>query len=205
MRRQLDEATGQYYLHHFYAHQPDLNFGHPAVRQEIMKIMGFWLELGIDGFRIEGRCMEAVNRVGRQQGDVPFASVLEYVDDLVTVDEESLSQALLLLIERAKLVVEPAGAAAVAALMDHPDRFPTPSVAVLSGGNVDPLLLMKVIRHGLAAAPVAGIGDHLHRGEAPVAEAAHEVPAREDISRDRHPSGRHLPGSAGLRQAPAGL
>ncbi len=85
-------------------------------------------------------------------GEVPFRAISEYVDDIVTVTEESLSRALLMLLERAKLVVEPAGAAAVAALMDHPDRFPTPAVAVLSGGNVDPLLLMRVIRHGMAAA-----------------------------------------------------
>ncbi|HEX6246280.1 MAG TPA: threonine ammonia-lyase [Nocardioidaceae bacterium] len=90
-------------------------------------------------------------------GAVPFRAVEEYVDDIVTVSEESLSRALLMLLERAKLVVEPAGAAAVAALMDHPDRFPTPAVPVLSGGNVDPLLLMRVIRHGMAAA-----GRYLH-------------------------------------------
>ncbi|GAB2746099.1 threonine ammonia-lyase [Nocardioides pakistanensis] len=90
-------------------------------------------------------------------GEVPFHAVEEYVDEIVTVSEESLSRALLMLLERAKLVVEPAGAAAVAALMDHPDRFPTPAVAVLSGGNVDPLLLMRVIRHGMAAA-----GRYLH-------------------------------------------
>jgi threonine dehydratase len=85
-------------------------------------------------------------------GEVPFAAIQKYVDEVVTVSEESLSRALLMLIERAKLVVEPAGAAAVAALVDNPDRFETPAVAVLSGGNVDPLLLMRVIRHGLAAA-----------------------------------------------------
>ncbi len=85
-------------------------------------------------------------------GAVPFRAVEEYVDDIITVSEESMSRALLMLLERAKLVVEPAGTAAVAALMDHPDRFPTPAVAVLSGGNVDPLLLMRVIRHGMASA-----------------------------------------------------
>lgn len=85
-------------------------------------------------------------------GEVPFAAVQKYVDEMLTVSEESLSQALLMLLERAKLLVEPAGAAAVAAILDHPDRFETPAVAVLSGGNVDPLLLMRVIRHGLAAA-----------------------------------------------------
>jgi threonine dehydratase len=85
-------------------------------------------------------------------GQVPFEAVRRNVDEILTVSEESLSQALLMLVERAKLVVEPAGAAAVAAILDHPHRFATPAVAVLSGGNIDPLLLMKVIRHGLAAA-----------------------------------------------------
>ena len=57
------------------------------------------------------------------------------------------------LLERAKMVVEPAGAAAVAALLDQPARRSRrPAVAVLSGGNIDPLLLGKVIRHGMAAA-----------------------------------------------------
>ena len=85
-------------------------------------------------------------------GEVPFRAVQEYVDEVVTVSEESLSRALLMLLERAKLVVEPAGAAAVAAILDNSARFETPAVAVLSGGNVDPLLLMRVIRHGMAAA-----------------------------------------------------
>jgi threonine dehydratase len=85
-------------------------------------------------------------------GDVPFRAIQDHVDDIVTVSEESLSRALLMLLERAKMVVEPAGAAAVAAVLDQPERFETPAVAVLSGGNVDPLLLMRVIRHGMAAA-----------------------------------------------------
>jgi len=87
--------------------------------------------------------------VGRP-GDVPFAAVAEHVDAVITVDEEALSQALLMLIERAKLVVEPAGAAAVAAMMLHPAEFETPAVVVLSGGNIDPILLMNVLRHGMA-------------------------------------------------------
>ncbi|MBD2307414.1 alpha-glucosidase C-terminal domain-containing protein [Chroococcidiopsis sp. FACHB-1243] len=48
-----DEQAGAYYLHHFYKEQPDLNIANPAVREEICKIMGFWLELGISGFRID--------------------------------------------------------------------------------------------------------------------------------------------------------
>ncbi|HET6563711.1 MAG TPA: threonine ammonia-lyase [Marmoricola sp.] len=87
--------------------------------------------------------------VGRP-GDVPFATIAALVDEVVTVNEESISQALLMLIERAKLVVEPAGATAVAAVMDRPNRFDTPAVAVLSGGNIDPILLMNVLRHGMA-------------------------------------------------------
>ena len=89
--------------------------------------------------------------VGRP-GDLTFAAVRDHVDDVVTVSEDSLARAVLALAERAKLVSEPAGAAAVAALLDDPARFPTPCVAVVSGGNIDPLLLGKVIRHGMAAA-----------------------------------------------------
>jgi threonine dehydratase len=89
--------------------------------------------------------------VGRP-GDVPFKAVQDYVDEVVTVSEESLSRALLALVERAKLIVEPAGAAAVAAILDNPTAYATPAVAVLSGGNIDPLLLGKVIRHGMSAA-----------------------------------------------------
>jgi threonine dehydratase len=87
-----------------------------------------------------------------QPGKVPFAAIQQYVDEVLTVDENALSKALLLVLERAKLVVEPAGAAAVAAILDDPKRFKPPVVVILSGGNVDPLLLMRVIRHGMASA-----------------------------------------------------
>ena len=50
---ELDERTGQYYLHSFYRHQPDLNIANPAVRDEIAKTIGFWLQLGISGFRVD--------------------------------------------------------------------------------------------------------------------------------------------------------
>ncbi|MFF4173982.1 threonine ammonia-lyase [Streptomyces sp. NPDC001744] len=89
-------------------------------------------------------------RVGRP-GDVPFALIREYVDEVRTVSEDALSSALLLCLERAKLVVEPAGASPVAALLSDPGAFRGPVVAVLSGGNVDPLLLQRVLRHGMAA------------------------------------------------------
>jgi threonine dehydratase len=85
-------------------------------------------------------------------GELTYRMVHDLVDDVVAVSEESLSQALLLCLERAKLVVEPAGAAGVAALMDAPRAFEPPVVAVLSGGNIDPVLLLRVLRHGMAAA-----------------------------------------------------
>ena len=85
-------------------------------------------------------------------GKVPFEAIQQYVGEVLTVDENSLSKALLLVLERAKLVVEPAGAAAVAAVLDDPKRFKPPVVVVLSGGNIDPMLLMRVIQHGMAAA-----------------------------------------------------
>ncbi|MCT4355622.1 threonine ammonia-lyase [Streptomyces sp. Je 1-79] len=89
-------------------------------------------------------------KVGRP-GDVPFAIVREYVDEVRTVSEDALSSALLLCLERAKLVVEPAGASPVAALLSDPKAFQGPVVAVLSGGNVDPLLMQRILRHGMAA------------------------------------------------------
>ncbi|KRF48724.1 trehalose synthase [Terrabacter sp. Soil811] len=48
-----DEKTGDYYLHHFYKHQPDLNVANPAVQEEISRTLGFWLELGVSGFRVD--------------------------------------------------------------------------------------------------------------------------------------------------------
>jgi threonine dehydratase len=85
-------------------------------------------------------------------GEITYEIVSALVHDFVTVSEEMLSRAMLLLLERAKLVVEPAGAASVAAMMDNAELFQPPAVAVLSGGNIDPLLMLRVLRHGMAAA-----------------------------------------------------
>ncbi|CAM5581050.1 threonine ammonia-lyase [Streptomyces fimicarius] len=90
-------------------------------------------------------------KVGRP-GDVPYRLVEELVDEVRTVTEDELSSALLLCLERAKLVVEPAGASPVAALLSDPKAFRGPVVAVLSGGNVDPLLMQRILRHGMSAA-----------------------------------------------------
>jgi len=86
-------------------------------------------------------------------GEVPYAIVRELVDSIETVSEDTLSRAVLFLLERAKLLVEPAGAAAVARLLDAGRGVHDgPVVAVLSGGNIDPLLLLRIIRHGLVIA-----------------------------------------------------
>ncbi len=88
--------------------------------------------------------------VGRP-GPVPFEVVSSLVDDMVTVSEAALSRAVVFLLERAKVVAEPAGAAAVARLLEGPGPLEGPVVAVVSGGNIDPLLLLRIVRHGLTA------------------------------------------------------
>lgn len=85
-------------------------------------------------------------------GQVPFDVIRSTGCEIRTVGEEDLSRALLLVAERAKLLVEPSGAAGVAALMAAPGAFAGPVVAILSGGNIDPLVLLRVVRHGLASA-----------------------------------------------------
>jgi threonine dehydratase len=87
-----------------------------------------------------------------QPGRLATAVLAGLRAEIVTVSEENLSRGLLLCLERAKQVVEPAGAAGVAAMLEHPTLFEPPVVIVLSGGNIDPLLLSKVLRHGLSAA-----------------------------------------------------
>ncbi|GAB2524496.1 threonine ammonia-lyase [Microbacterium petrolearium] len=84
-------------------------------------------------------------------GDVPFEIIRELVDEVVTVSDDDIARALLALLERAKVVVEPAGAVGVAAIMAGKVRAQGHTVAVLTGGNIDPLLMQRVIAHGLAA------------------------------------------------------
>lgn len=74
------------------------------------------------------------------------------VERVVTVDEEQISRAVLLLLERCKWVVEPAGAVPLAALLAGAVPGDDPVVLVISGGNVDPLLLTRIVEHGLTAA-----------------------------------------------------
>jgi threonine dehydratase len=84
-------------------------------------------------------------------GALNFDIITHVVDEIVTVSEDDTARALLVLLERAKLVVEPAGAVSVAAILAGKVTSTGPTVAILSGGNIDPLLMQRVISHGLAA------------------------------------------------------
>lgn len=84
-------------------------------------------------------------------GDLTFAHVSDLVDEVVTVTDDAIAQALVLTAERMKLVLEPSGAAGVAAIMQNIGGLVPPVCVVLSGGNIDPLLLLRVIRFGLSA------------------------------------------------------
>ena len=85
-------------------------------------------------------------------GDIPFVIVDHLVDEVRTVTEDEISTAVVRLLERSKLVLEPAGAAALAGVLADPTAFEPPVAIVLSGGNVDPLVLLRIIRRGLVSA-----------------------------------------------------
>lgn len=85
-------------------------------------------------------------------GAIPFELIKKHIDKVVTVNDSQIASAIVALLERSKQVVEPAGAVAVAALMFGKVKPKGKTVAVLSGGNIDPLLLQKVIGHGLEIA-----------------------------------------------------
>ncbi len=50
---QWSEKRGEFYLHQFYKEQPDMNLRNPAVKEELKSVLRFWLDLGVDGFRID--------------------------------------------------------------------------------------------------------------------------------------------------------
>jgi len=88
----------------------------------------------------------------KSTSELVLAHMRAFVENVVTVDEEEIARAMLLLLERAKAVVEPAGAVGLAAILAGKVPGRGPAVALLSGGNVDPVLLLKMIDHGLSAA-----------------------------------------------------
>jgi threonine dehydratase len=111
-----------------------------AQRPEI-RIVG--VQAGLDGFTI------ADGILVKHPGELTMSILSDVVDELVEVDDESISEAILLLLERAKLVVEGAGAVGVAALLGGKVGGSGPVAIILSGGNIDPTLLISVMRHGL--------------------------------------------------------
>ncbi len=88
----------------------------------------------------------------RQAGEMCLAHVAKFVDEVVAVTDEQIAEALVFVLERAKLVVEPSGAAGVAAVLTGVAKIEFPVVVHLSGGNIDPLLLLRVIRFGMGSA-----------------------------------------------------
>ncbi|WP_300265570.1 threonine ammonia-lyase [Microbacterium sp.] len=84
-------------------------------------------------------------------GDVPFDIIHGLVDEVVTVTDDDIARAIVVLLEHSKVVVEPAGAVGVAAILAGKVSGTGKTLSVLSGGNIDPLLLQRVVSHGLAA------------------------------------------------------
>ncbi|QNO14879.1 threonine ammonia-lyase [Alkalicella caledoniensis] len=89
----------------------------------------------------------------KKPGDLTFTLINKYIDDVVTVDEEEIARAILLLLERNKTMVEGAAAVTVAALIYNKiDNLKGKTVAVLSGGNIDPNILSRIIERGMIKA-----------------------------------------------------
>lgn len=88
----------------------------------------------------------------QKPGTMNFDIIQSLVDEVVTVSDDDTARAILVLLERAKLVVEPAGAVGVAAILAGKIKTSGPTVVVLSGGNIDPMILERVISRGMAGA-----------------------------------------------------
>ena len=87
----------------------------------------------------------------KEPGELTMSILRETLDDMVVVDDEQLAEAIVLLVERTKLVVEGAGAASVAAILGGLAGGSGPVLALLSGGNIDASLMVQVMRRGLAS------------------------------------------------------
>ena len=114
-----------------------------AVKPDI-RIIG--VQAGLSGFTIaDGIYVKAL-------GELTTSILDEVLDEMIDVSDEEISEAIVLLLERSKLVVEGAGAVGVAALLAGKIGGTGPVAIVLSGGNIDPTLLISVMRHGLTLA-----------------------------------------------------
>jgi threonine dehydratase len=117
-----------------------------ALRSVIPDVRVIGVQAGKSGYTI------ADGIFVKHPGELTMSMLEHLLDDMVHVSDEEISQAIVLLLERAKLVVEGAGAVGVAALLSDKVAGEGPIVAVLSGGNIDPTLLISVMRHGLTTA-----------------------------------------------------
>jgi threonine dehydratase len=88
----------------------------------------------------------------KKPGELTKLILADRLDDVVTVSDREIAQAIVLVLERVKLVVEGAGAASVAAVLGGKVRGNGPACALLSGGNIDATLLIEIARHGLTQA-----------------------------------------------------
>ena len=114
-----------------------------AVKPDV-RIVG--VRAGLSGFTI------ADGIFVKHPGEYTAAILADVLDDIVDVSDEEISEAIVLLLERSKLVVEGAGAVGVAALLAGKVGGTGPVAVLLSGGNIDPTLLISVMRHGLTLA-----------------------------------------------------
>jgi threonine dehydratase len=114
-----------------------------AVRPDV-RLIG--VRAGLDGYTIADGIAVKI------PSDFTMPLLEDLLDDMVAVSDEEISEAIVLLLERAKLVVEGAGAVGVAALLSGKAVVSGTAVPVLSGGNIDPTMLISVMRHGLTVA-----------------------------------------------------
>jgi threonine dehydratase len=114
-----------------------------ALRPEV-RIVG--VQAGVDGYTIADGIAVKV------PSEFTMPLLEDLLDDIVSVTDEEISEAIVLLLERAKLVVEGAGAVGVAALLAGRAGGSGTAVPILSGGNIDPTMLISVMRHGLTVA-----------------------------------------------------
>lgn len=114
-----------------------------AVRPDV-RLVG--VRAGVDGYTIADGIAVKI------PSDFTMPVLEDLLDDIVAVTDEEISEAIVLLLERAKLVVEGAGAVGVAALLSGKAGGVGTAVPILSGGNIDPTMLISVMRHGLTVA-----------------------------------------------------
>src|SRR6266516_3637133 len=117
-----------------------------ALRALLPEVRLVGVQAGVDGYTIADGIAVKV------PSEFTMPLLEDLLDDIVAVTDEEISEAIVLLLERAKLVVEGAGAVGVAALLAARAGGSGTAIPILSGGNIDPTMLISVMRHGLTVA-----------------------------------------------------